>query len=43
MGTLPKWEDLCYQLVRQGVDIDYQEVAFQLEKLASDLRSAGKN
>ena len=38
-----KWEDLCYQLVRQGVDIDYQEVASQLEKLASDLRSAGKN
>ena len=38
-----KWEDLCYQLVRQGVDIDYQEVASQLEKLASDLRSAGRN
>ena len=37
-----KWEDLCYQLVRQGVDIDYQEVASQLEKLASDLRSAGR-
>lgn len=38
-----KWEDLCYQLVLQGVDIDYQEVAAQLEKLASDLRSAGGN
>lgn len=38
-----KWEDICYQLVRQGVDIDYQEVASQLEKLASDLRSAGEN
>ena len=38
-----KWEDLCYQLVRQGVNIDYQEVASQLEKLASDLRSAGNN
>lgn len=38
-----KWEDLCYQLVRQGVDIDYQEVASQLEKLASDLRRAGEN
>ena len=38
-----KWEDLCYQLVRQGVNIDYQEVASQLEKLASDLRSVGKN
>jgi len=38
-----KWEDLCYQLVRQGVNIDYQEVASQLEKLAADLRSVGKD
>lgn len=38
-----KWEDLCYQLVRQGVNIDYQEVASQLEKLAADLRSASGN
>ena len=38
-----KWEDLCYQLVRQGVDVDLQEIASQLEKLASDLRSAGKD
>ena len=38
-----KWEDLCYQLVRQGVDIDFQEIAAQLEKLASDLRQAGRN
>ena len=37
-----KWEYLCYQLVRQGVDIDFQEIASQLEKLASDLRQAGK-
>ena len=36
-----KWEDLCYQLVRQGVDVDFQEIATQLEKLASDLRNAG--
>ena len=38
-----KWEDLCYQLVRQGVDVDFQEIASQLEKLASDLRQAGRN
>ena len=38
-----KWEDLCYQFVRQGVDIDFQEVATQLEKLASDLRQASRN
>ena len=38
-----KWEDLCYQLVRQGVDVDFQELASQLEKLASDLRQAGRN
>ena len=38
-----KWEDLCYQLVRQGVDVDFQEIASQLEKLASDLRNAGKD
>lgn len=38
-----KWEDLCYQLVRQGIDVDFQEIASQLEKLASDLRNAGKD
>ena len=38
-----KWEDLCYQFVRQSVDIDFQEIATQLEKLASDLRQAGRN
>lgn len=37
-----KWQDLCYQLVRQGVDVDLQEIASQLEKLASDLRNVGK-
>ena len=35
-----KWEDICYQFVRQGVDVDFQGIASQLEKLASDLRSA---
>ena len=38
-----KWQNLCYQLVRQGVDVDFQEIASQLEKLASDLRQAGRN
>lgn len=36
------WEDLCYQLIRQGIDVDIKEVAHQLEKLASDLRKAGQ-
>ena len=38
-----KWEDICYQLVLQGVGVDLQEVASQLEKLALDLRQAGRN
>jgi len=38
-----RWEDLCYQLVLQGLGIDFQAIASQLEKLASDLRQAGKN
>lgn len=38
-----KWEDLCYQFVRQGVDVNLQEIASQLERLASDLRNAGKD
>lgn len=37
-----KWEDLCYQLVLQGVEVDIQGIASQLEKLASDLRQAGR-
>lgn len=38
-----RWEDLCYQLVRQGVDVNIQEVASQLEGLALDLRQARRN
>ena len=37
-----KWEDLCYQLVRQGVDVNIQEVASQLEGIAVDLRRSGR-
>ena len=36
-----KWEDLCYHLVLQGINVDLQETASQLEKLAVDLRYAG--
>ena len=36
-----EWADLCYQLILQGIDVDIKEVACQLEKLASDLRTAG--
>ena len=37
-----RWEDLCYQLVRQGVDVNIQEVASQLEGIAVDLRRSGR-
>ena len=38
-----RWEDLCYQLVLQGIDVDIQEVASQLERLALDFRQAGRH
>ena len=31
------WGDSCYQLIRQGIDVDFREIARQLEKLASDI------
>ena len=37
------WGDSCYQLIRQGIDVDFQDVARQLEKLAADLCKAGGN
>ena len=37
-----EWEDLIYQLILQGIDIDIKEVASQLEKLASHLHKAGE-
>ncbi len=37
-----RWEDLCYQLVLQGINVDVQEVASQLETLALDLRQSGR-
>lgn len=37
-----EWEDLIYQLILQGIDVDIKEVASQLEKLASDLHKAGE-
>ena len=36
-----EWGDLCYQLILQGLDVDIEAAARQLEKLASDLRKAG--
>ena len=36
------WEDLCYELIRQGIDVDIKKIASQLEALASDLREAGQ-
>ena len=37
-----EWEDLVYQLILQGIDVDMNEVALELEKLASDMRKAGE-
>ena len=37
-----KWEDVCYQFVRQGVDVDLKKVAAHLEKLAADLRHSSE-
>ncbi len=36
------WEDLCYQLIHQGIDVDIKKVGSQLEALASNLREAGR-
>jgi hypothetical protein len=36
------WDDLCYELIRQGIDVDIKKIASQLEALASDLREAGQ-
>ena len=37
-----EWEDLIYQFILQGIDVDIKEIALQLEKLASDMHKAGK-
>ena len=36
------WADLCYELIRQGIDVDIKEAASQLEALASKLHAAGQ-
>jgi hypothetical protein len=41
-GQCKNWEDLCYQLIRQGIDVDIKKVGSQLEALASNLREAGR-
>ena len=35
------WKDLCYRLIRQGLDVNIQEFANQLKELAADLEKAG--
>ena len=37
-----EWADICYQLIRQGIDIDIKGIAYQLEKLAADMHKAGE-
>ena len=41
-GQCQEWEDLVYQFILQSIDVDIKEIAFQLEKLASDMHKAGK-
>lgn len=36
------WEDLTYQLILQGLEVNPEEVASQLEKYAADLRNTSK-
>ncbi len=36
------WEDLCYQFIREGIDVNIKDVASQLESLALALREAGQ-
>lgn len=42
-GQCKNWEDLCYQLIRQGVDVDIKKIGGQLEVLASNLLEAGQD
>ena len=35
-GQSKDWQDLCYQLIRECVDVDNKEVAAQLEALANN-------
>lgn len=37
-----EWGDLCYRLILQGLDVDIEAIASQLENLVSDLRKVGK-
>ncbi len=36
-GQGKDWQDLCYQLIREGVDVDTKEVANQLESLSKNV------
>ena len=42
-GKSKDWQDLCYQLIREGVDVDTKEVADQLEALAKDVSTQLEN
>lgn len=37
-----EWGDLCYRLILQGLDVDIEAIASQLENLVSDLRKASR-
>ena len=43
-GQCKNWEDLCYQLIRQGINVDIKKIRNQIvEVLESNLREAGQD
>ena len=36
------WQDLCYRIIRQGIDIDMEDIASRLEEISVSLRQAGE-
>lgn len=42
-GQCKNWEDLCYQLIREGIDVDIKKVGSQLVTLGSNLLKAGQD
>ena len=38
-GQCKNWEDLCYQLIRQGIDVDIKQVGSQIEQVGSQIEA----
>ena len=37
-----EWQDLCYEIIRRGIAVDVEEMANQIEILATSLKKAGR-